>query len=332
MKKNYDDITVVVQGPVQTFQDRPQEPNITHKCLTSIREYLPGATIILSTWPNQELEGLDYDQLVISEDPGANCRHYTMKGEPQFYNNNRQIVSSREGLLQVKTKYALKLRSDNYLTSNNFVELQKSYQARAAEHTYLKERVVVSDTFTRRYAKGLPVAFHLSDFFYFGLTEDVLAFWNIPLFEEFQPTSSVPINEGFPDYVIDCTQALCLAAFQQFDSSIQLKSLLDNSPKKIELSEKCYANNLVIAPPEILGLGLCQKFLGKARVSRTKGKCTHYQFFEWQALYKQYCDPTLYIDSHWKKRCKLFLVRCLHAFPTRFETVMKIKKRARRSL
>lgn len=326
---SFDDITVVVQGPVQTFKDRPQEENITNKCLLSVREWLPGAKIILSTWENQDLEGLDYDELVISQDPGPNCRNYTMKGTAQYYNNNRQIVSSLAGLKRVKTRYALKLRSDNFLTSNDFVSLQQAYTERSQEYKYLEERVVVCNVFTRKYAKGYPVAFHLSDFFYFGLTKDVLAFWDIALFKEFVAKDAGVINDGFPDYVVDCTQAFFLEAMSKFDASIKLKSMLDNDPAKIEQSVRCYANNLVIAEPEMLGLGLCQKFLGKARVSRAKGKSSHYQFFEWLELYKQYCDSTVDTSHYRFAKFKLWLQRIYYVFPARIETSIKLLKRKR---
>ncbi|MEL7290561.1 MAG: WavE lipopolysaccharide synthesis family protein [Pseudomonadota bacterium] len=326
---NFKEITVVVQGPVQTFNDRPQEPNITTKCLNSVREHLPGATIILSTWPNQDLSGLDYDELVISPDPGANSRNRKLDGTPQWYNNNRQIVSSVEGLKRVTTKYAVKLRSDNFLTSNSFVALQQQYPERCEQDRFLKERVVVSDVFTRKYAKGFPVAYHVSDFFYFGLTEDVLALWDFPLFEDFAPSTEEPISKGFPNFIIDCTQALFIAALQQFDSSIKLTHLLDNDAKIIERSNRIIANNLVVATLDKLGLGLCQKFLGTARVSRTSGKVAHLQFFEWQQLYKEMCDSSFKPEASVVDSIVLFLQRCLYIFPTRPQTILKVWKRSK---
>ncbi len=100
---NNADISVVVQGPVQARDDRPMDEGITYRSLQSIRQYLPGAHIILSTWPDQNLQGLDYDELVICEDPGPNIYRYLADGTPGKLNNNRQIVSSREGLKRVKT-------------------------------------------------------------------------------------------------------------------------------------------------------------------------------------------------------------------------------------
>lgn len=324
---DFKDITVVVQGPVQTFNDRPQEPNITTKCFNSIRQLLPGATIILSTWPNQDLSGLDYDELVISPDPGANSRNQKLDGTPQWYNNNRQIVSSVEGLKRVTTKYAVKLRSDNFLTSNGFVALQQQYPKRCEQDCFLKERVVVSDVFTRKYAKGFPVAYHVSDFFYFGLTEDVLALWDFPLFEDFVPSAEEPISAGFPHFIIDCTQALFIAALQKYDSTIALKHLLDNQPETLMRSERIIANNLIVAPIDKLGLGLCQKFLGTARVSRASGKVAHLQFFEWQQLYKKMCGPSFNPKTSMVESLVLFLQRCLYVFPTRPQTLLKVWKR-----
>ncbi len=327
---DYCDITVVVQGPVQTFQDRPQEANITQKCMASIREHLPGAHIILSTWPDQDLTGLDYDEIVISDDPGVNVRNYTISGEPQKYNNNRQIVSSREGLKKVKTPYAIKIRSDNYLTGNDFVELQKKYYKRSDKYKFFNERVVVSNTFTRRYAKGFPVAFHISDFFYYGRTEDVLALWDIPLFKDFYSTEQCPINIGFPDFVIDCTQALFLSSIQKFDNSISLNSLLDNNKEKILQSERIIANNLIVASPEEIGFGLCQKFLGKARISRRSGQVAMLQFFEWQKWYQYHCDSKFIINNYYQQAVKLFFYRCLYVFHNRLQTKLKIIKRLKK--
>ncbi|MFL7866156.1 MULTISPECIES: WavE lipopolysaccharide synthesis family protein [Vibrio] len=326
---DYCDITVVVQGPVQTFQDRPQEDNITQKCIASIREYLPGAHIILSTWPEQDLTGLDYDELVISKDPGSNIRDYNLNGTPHYYNNNRQIVSTIEGLKKVKTKYSVKLRSDNYLTSNNFVKLQQEFNKRTEEYCFFKERVIVSNVFTRKYAKGFRVAFHVSDFFYYGLTEDLLSLWDIPLFNDFKSTCQVKYYDSYPYFITDCTQELFLSGLKKFKSSLNIIHLLDISNDKIIESEHIYANNLIIVPQEQLGLGLCQKFLGKSRVSRAKGKCAHYQYHEWLALYKKYCDKNIHIPLFKWLSIKVFFQRCLYVFPTKLETWYKMYKRSR---
>lgn len=57
------DISVVVQGAINK--------EITPRCLQSIRTLLPNAEIILSTWEGSDVDGLDYDKLVLNKDPGA---------------------------------------------------------------------------------------------------------------------------------------------------------------------------------------------------------------------------------------------------------------------
>ena len=61
------DISVIVQGAINK--------NETIKCLQSIRQYLPGAEIILSTWEGSNITDLDYDNLILSKDPGAAIRN-----------------------------------------------------------------------------------------------------------------------------------------------------------------------------------------------------------------------------------------------------------------
>ena len=55
------DISVVVQGAIT---------NYTKLCLESIRKYLPGAEIILSTWDDSNIDRLDYDVVIFNKDPG----------------------------------------------------------------------------------------------------------------------------------------------------------------------------------------------------------------------------------------------------------------------
>ena len=55
-KIDFKDISIIVQGAIDIAE--------TPKCLASIRKHLPEAEIILSTWNNEPVEGLDYDVLV----------------------------------------------------------------------------------------------------------------------------------------------------------------------------------------------------------------------------------------------------------------------------
>lgn len=326
------DISVVVQGPVQALADRAMDEGITVRVLKSIRQHLPGATIILSTWEGQPVEGLDYDELVLNQDPGPNINRYKADGQPDKVNNNRQIVSTINGLKQVKTKYAMKLRSDNFLTSDNFKRLQQGFPKRGEQYQFLKERVVVNNTFTREYAKGLPVVFHACDFFYFGLTEDVIALWDFPLFQDlvYDPSKAgIEQHDGYPYYMPDCTQRLWLAALQQFDSSIGIKHLHDYSSELRRVSDYCYANNLVVGEPEVIGLGLNTKFSGNERANRTGSLITYLHHLGWQRLYRRYCDPNWKIQGDLQDWLRITSLRALLLPPKWLEGRGRLFKKVR---
>ncbi|RJG49547.1 WavE lipopolysaccharide synthesis family protein [Motilimonas pumila] len=322
---NFQDITVVVQGPVQAYDERSIDEGITHHCLKSVRQYLPGAHIILSTWHEQDLSGLDYDELVLNDDPGRNIRHYTKNNKPRILNNNRQIVSTINGLKSVKTPYAIKLRTDNYLTSSNFLALLEQYTERAEQDKVFDQKVVITNTFSRKLAKGLPVAYHLSDFFYFGLTRDLVKLWDISLLEDYNLQQQGLPNPHYPYFPIDCTQLFWHLGLKNFDYDTKLKHLHDLSDNKQLAQDKFIASNLVIASPEELGLGLCKKFLGKARVNRVTGVASFYQQEDLRWLINQYCQGRYHINK--QNEMKRKLQRWLLIRPVGIETKLKLIKR-----
>ena len=101
------DITIVFQGPISD--------KFTKKCLLSARKFFPEAHILLSTWRDSNVNGLDFDTLILNDDPGTNLM---MSGKYQS-NCFRQIISSCNGLKACKTKYVLKIRTDICLTNKN---------------------------------------------------------------------------------------------------------------------------------------------------------------------------------------------------------------------
>ena len=324
----FEEITVVVQGPVQNYAARAMDEGITQRCLQSIRTYLPGAKIILSTWENQNLDNLEFDELLLNSDPGSNIRYFTKPNKPKLFSNNRQIASTLSGLASVKTKYALKIRTDNYLTSNDFIALFEQFPARNAQQSVFSQRMVISNTFSRKYAKGMPVAYHLSDFFYFGLTQDLLKLWDIQLLTDYDLSQQSELSPGYPNYPIDCTQMFWQEGLKNFNHHTKLKHLHDLSDEKLIASETFIANNLIIAEPEKIGLALCEKFLGKSRANRTRGKCSFYQLSDWSRLYQKYCDPTHPLPN--KALFILFLQRLIYVWPISVETKFKIINRTKK--
>lgn len=158
------DISVIVQGSLKNT-------NIVEN-IKSIRKYLPKSEIILSTWENEKVKGLDYDILVINKDPGCCIYDY------QFYirnNGNRQLFSTQNGLKKVNRKYTLKLRTDLLLKNKRFLYFWDKYQSINNEYKLFKHKILISTIYARELSDEtqLPTPFHPSDFWFFGLTEDL---------------------------------------------------------------------------------------------------------------------------------------------------------------
>lgn len=328
-----EDITVVVQGPVQSLPERRQDEGITVRCLGSVRTHLAGAHIILSTWNNQDLNGLDYDELVINADPGANICGYDRRGEPRRENTNRQIVSTAGGLHRVKTRYALKLRADNYLTGSGFKELQQRYVERCEEFQILLERVVVTNTLARRYYHGRRVAFFLSDFFDFGLTEDLINIWDLPMFEDYPFDAGMTgtlQHAGAPVHIFDVDQILALAFINKNrEPKVEMRDRFDNSSDLLHLSDVFFANNFVVATADQIGLGLPLKFT-EGRQARPSSKASCLAASEWQRLYRRHCDPSFVTRDTLVPWLKIWLLRLLHLPLKRIESAIRAARDKRR--
>ena len=164
------EISVVVQGAI--------DKKLTSKCLKSIREHLPEAEIILSTWEGSNVEGLDYDILLLNQDPGGYKHDFAIYNAPRSMNNfNRQLVSTLNGIKKVNRKYILKLRTDLILTNSNFLSYWNLFESRDSEYTLFKHRVLCSSIYSRENScqsgTGFPTPFHPSDFWFFGLATDL---------------------------------------------------------------------------------------------------------------------------------------------------------------
>ncbi len=306
------EITVVVQGPVHR-ETQAVKPEITTKmCVESIRSVLPGAFIILSTWKNANTKNIDYDLIIENEDPGQN-----IITQPEFddrvANDNRQIKSTLEGLKQVKTKYALKIRSDNFLTHAHFKELFNMFPKRCSENKLLEKRVVICNTVCRELQKGGKVSFHVCDFFYFGLTIDLLKIWDIPYFPAVRAT-----NLKKWQFKMSTEQYLWLSFIKKYDDSIFMSHLLDSSKDTINKSRSIIVNNLIIAEPKLIGLGIPVRFN-----LTLKTECTYISFMRWKILYKKHCDTAYSIPGALQYSIALFLIRLWFYGPKRLKYLME---------
>ena len=165
------DISVVVQGPIVKHK--------TEKCLKSIRKNLPEAEIILSTWEGSSIDGLDYDILVINIDPGA-VRQKKFTTAKVFSNLNRMVLSTNNGLEKAERKYTLKLRTDACIDNTGFLNLFEKFPARCDEYKLFEHRILASTLYSKfaitDHENKVEIPFHVSDWWFFGLTSDLKKF------------------------------------------------------------------------------------------------------------------------------------------------------------
>ena len=256
-----DQISVVVQGPITGSPDDSPEKRLTQKCLQNLRRDLPGAELILSTWRGADTRGLDFDVLVESDDPGGLCYHNGLMDGRRILNNvNRQIVTTRNGLMRATRPYALKIRTDFWLEGRAFLEFWEQFPRRGEAWRVLEERVLNCTVYARNPRRHLPFAYHPSDWVFFGRREDVLAIWNIPLAPE--PETSRwfddkprPARDPYPNATNRYTpEQYIWTAFLRKHAPLHLDHQFEVSRAIIEGSEQSIANNLVLLEPGQWGL------------------------------------------------------------------------------
>lgn len=166
------DISVVVQGAIDN--------KITPLCLKSIRKYLPNSEIILSTWKDSNISNLDYDKILLTSDLGAagfSSYHLDISGNSETRENNvnRQLISTQEGIKHCTKKYILKMRTDFFLSSANFLRFFDSFPDAQPEWKLFSHRVIVPNVCSKLYSPetGFPMPFHPSDFMFFGFAQDI---------------------------------------------------------------------------------------------------------------------------------------------------------------
>ena len=238
MKLSISDISVVVQGAISS--------QYTPTCFQSIRSALPGAEIILSTWKGTDVRGLDYDTLVLSDDPGS----FLLNPDDGAQNNiNRQIVSTKAGLEVAKRKYCLKFRTDMELRDAGFLSFWGKYDTEQTPAQYFHYRLLICNYYTRN-PRILPLPFHPSDWTAFGLTEDVKKYYDLPLqnpeeliwFKTHEKRTRC-MHQILCRYVPE--QTFCIGFLRKY-REISCDNYYDDSLKNIVQTEEFLANNMVI--------------------------------------------------------------------------------------
>ncbi len=249
------DISVIVQGPVVTDAAAAAT---TREVLASVRKFLPGAEIIFSTWENQDISALDYDLLVTNPDPGS----VGERANSSSANIYRQIVSSRAGLQAGTRPYGLKLRSDTSLLSAKFLELWDQHSAKGLAPRYFSKRALVSAVFSPC-PRLCPSPYWVSDFFAFGLLEDVKNLWDIPLdvidrlFERSPLKADSSVGTTPP---LNAEQRLILAFAEKNGHHDSVRTITSVNPVSLARSEKFIASHFLPVAPVAAGFNLPIRF------------------------------------------------------------------------
>lgn len=293
------DISVMIQGPY--YDDR------TPYCIESVRQWLPGAEVILSTWRGLDLgrlNGLAIDTLALSDDPGgpdlrgvwaealgADCLR-AQGPELGLYNLNREILSSQAGLKLATRPYTLRLRSDAVLFSLGFLDYFDRYDRwRSSDLRIFKKRIVALDAFSPQRS---AFCMYFADFCSFGLTEDVQAQWDIPL----QPEPQAMRGHAYNPLRLIGEQYFWVTLFNKYFHCYP-HHMYDKTDALIQLTEASIANNVVSVEFPAFGFGM-SKYPNQNLYNYTRltppwwERASH---GEWQLWARQHCGMTGYEPS-----------------------------------
>lgn len=299
-----ENISVVVQGPIQGKPDDLQENRKTQHCLESIRRVLPSAEIVLSTWKGSDGRGLSYDVLVESDDPGG-----FINNEGRVNNVNRQIISTRAGLLKATRDYIVKLRTDTELINDGFIQYFSRFPDRADDFRLFHNRLVGCEFFFKN-PREIPLLFHIGDIFLFGERRDLLDLWDIPLAPAEETTCWEKHREKpflllwdflYLRYLPE--QYIWTAFLRKKGFDISLDYPWELSETKFLQSELSIVNNFVILPTDKLGISL------PGRLYRNGYTHYTYSFDDWTRIYQDTCCGA--ISDSYREEAHLAVIRAM---------------------
>ena len=171
------DLTILIQGPFFQYEQYNSNKNIQ-----ILKQNFPKSKIFISTWKNEnKFQSNQIDKIIYNEDPGFIKDCHTGSATAGS-NIKRQIISVKNGLDKIDTKYTLKVRSDCYFNSNKIKKINLDYYDRDQKYKIFDERIIISSLGSLN-QKRTNILYHFNDWFNYGLTKDLKKIWNLKISE-----------------------------------------------------------------------------------------------------------------------------------------------------
>lgn len=252
MSLSFKDVSIVIQGPIldkKSFND---------DVIKRYRSISKDLEIIVSTWYGTNYESNEIDKYIESSDPGALV---TVDKIGLTLPTSRLIVSSLNGLKAAERKWVLKVRSDMYFTSLNWLSKLDSEAIESTEpYGIFRQKVIISTLFTPNPIRQ-NVLFHPSDWLFFGLRSDLLDYFSCSLPEE-------PLESRFfadrinprPENYTGHRQALSRYTCEQYPLVMLMKKKeipvpthgFEFSPYWLEIHNQIFLSNFVLLSDKTL--------------------------------------------------------------------------------
>jgi glycosyltransferase involved in cell wall biosynthesis len=283
------EVSFVIQGPIE----RDGAARTARAC-AAIRAHFPGAEIVVSSWRGARTDGLDCDEVVLSEDPGpvAAARFNT--------NVNRQIVSTVAGLRAASRPLAVKLRSDVVFHDATLLHHWGRWEERGDALRLFERRVLVPTVFTRRPGYLAPLPLHPSDWSCMGTRADLERLFDVALQADLAPSGppapgiAVLWSADLSGLAATPEQYLWTSALRRVAPHLRLENVWDLTRETFEATEVSFANNLAILDT-YLQYAVSNPKYGYA--DRRPGDRTLYQHAQWLELYELHCRGAWDLDG-----------------------------------
>ncbi len=281
-------ISVVVQGEII--------PKQTKRLLKSIRKYLYGSEIILSTWEGENLKDLEYDKVILSKDP--NTFHVNWGSQTYNININRMILSTKVGIENASHQYILKIRSDCILKNKNFLKYFDKYPYVNPKYQVFHHKIIAYSIYSYRLETNdknqqMQHAFFVSDMVYFGKKNDIINLFSCPLvikedYIDYFKTHKKNEIDIFPERMwrMSPEQYIISQLVTKYFPEITFEHNTDYNEEKLKFSHNFIMNNFIFLDVEHWGIYLQKKAhiaIFRYKLSDVSAKCIYrkYNFCKW---------------------------------------------------